>query len=288
MKNYTLAELSSADTYANDPELATWVRKLCATTHTDDVPMSFGDWKREYLAGKHAEHVFQALQEKLAADEAAADAASRALFAKNAKIRKALETLTLPAGIEIVGNSDSHIFIEAPWDGADLAKRFGRIGGEWDRTAKHFVFPLDSAPSLQRVLNNWRKAQDEREVAEAEQKRQREASRAKAQAEREAQWAKERQEQQAAYAAQRKAQAKAVAERVLVKVGEYKIGDMLEGKKITGFGKQWTESDLSLGQLWQECEYGRCEGEPVCVSCFMCSKHCSCGTQTTYCYAYFS
>lgn len=288
MKNYTLAELSSAATYEADPELATWTRKICATTHTDDVPMPFGAWKREYLEGKHAEHVYQELQAKLAADKAAEDEMVNALFARNAKIRKALETLTLPAGVEIVGNSDAELFIKAPWDGGDLAKRFGRIKGEWNREKKYFVFPIESAPSLQRVLNNWRKAQDERDVAEAEQKRQRDAARAKAQAEREAQWAKERAENEAARAEQRKAQAKAVAERVLVKAGEYKIGDVLEGKPITGFGKQWTESDLSHGQLYQPCEWGRCDGEPVCANCFLCSKHCSCGERITWCYAYFS
>lgn len=289
MKNYTLAELSSAATYEADPELATWTRKICATTHTDDVPMPFGAWKREYLEGKHAEHVYQELQAKLAADEVAADAASRALFAKNAKIRKALETLTLPAGVEIAGNSDTHLHVKADWDGgSDLSQRIKRIGGQWNRSIKAFEVPIDSVPSLQRIFNNWRKAQDEREATEAEQRRQREAERVKAQAEREAQWAKERQEQQVAYAAQRKAQAKAVAERVLVKAGEYKIGDILEGKPITGFGKQWTESSLSHGQLYQPCEWGRCEGEPVCASCFLCSKHCSCGEQVTWCYAYFS
>lgn len=288
MKSYTLEQLSLAETYANDPELATWVRKICATTHTDDVLMPFGDWKREYLAGQHAEHVYQELQAKLAADEAAADAASRALFARNAKIRRALEALTLPSGVEIVGNTDDKIFIKAPWDGGDLAQRFSRIGGEWDRQAKHFVFPVESSPSLQRVLNNWRKAQDDRDAVAAEQKRQHEAAKAKTQAKREAQWAEEKQQRDAIYAAQRKAQAKAVSERVLVKVGEYKIGDMLEGKPITGFGKRWTESSLSHGQLWQECDYGRCDNEPVCVHCFKCSKHCSCGELIAWCYAYFN
>lgn len=289
MKNYTLEQLQNADTYASDPELATWVRKICATTHTDDVPMSFGAWKREYLEGKHAGHVYQALQEKLTADEVAADAASRALFARNAKIRKALETLTLPAGVEIVGNSETCLHVKADWDGgSDLSQRIKRIGGQWNRNIKAFEVPIDSVPSLQRIFNNWRKAQDERSAALAEQNRQREAALAKAQAEREVQWVKERQEQAAAREVQRKAQAKAVAERVLVKAGEYKIGDMLDGKSISGFGKQWTESSLSHGQLYQPCEWGRCEGEPVCVNCFLCSKHCSCGEQITWCYAYFS
>lgn len=57
MKNYTLEQLGQAETYANDPELATWTRKICATTHTDTVPMLFGDWKREYLAGKHFDYL---------------------------------------------------------------------------------------------------------------------------------------------------------------------------------------------------------------------------------------
>lgn len=75
--------------------------------------------------------------------------------------------------------------------------------------------------------------------------------------------------------------------RVKVKAGQYQVGNMLEGRTIAGFGKVWSEATLSGGQLWQECDQGDCDREPVCVHCFRCDKHCHCDT-VEYCYAYFS
>jgi len=77
------------------------------------------------------------------------------------------------------------------------------------------------------------------------------------------------------------------ANRLKVKAGQYQVGDQIDGRVITGFGKVWAEATLSGGQLWQECEYGPCQNEPVCVHCFKCEKHCHCDT-VEYCYAYFS
>ena len=287
MKSYTLDQLRNAATYANDGELATFTRKICATTHTDEINMPFGDWKREYLAGLHAEHVYAELTAKIAADAAAEEARRQAQFAANNKILAALEKLTLPTGIELAGYNDTQMFLKAPRDGGDLAKRLGRVGGEWSRENKYFILPLSAATGLQRILNNWRKAQDERDAAEKIQQQQRAAAKAKADAERQVQRAAARERERKEREQQQRAQAKAVAERVQVVVGEHRIGDMLNGKPITGFGKRWSESSLSRGTLYQECDFGRCEGEPVCVQCFKCAKHCGCCEQITYCYAYF-
>jgi hypothetical protein len=77
------------------------------------------------------------------------------------------------------------------------------------------------------------------------------------------------------------------ANRIKVKPGQHQVGDVLEGRTITGFGKVWSEATLSGGQLWQECERNDCERDPVCVHCFRCDRHCYC-ERVEYCYAYFS
>ncbi|MGH8106110.1 MAG: hypothetical protein ACREO2_07315, partial [Arenimonas sp.] len=76
------------------------------------------------------------------------------------------------------------------------------------------------------------------------------------------------------------------ANRVKVYPGQYQVGDVVEGRTITGFGKTWSEGTLSAGQLWEPCHRVDCEREPVCVQCFRCERHCHCDT-VEYCYAYF-
>ena len=75
-------------------------------------------------------------------------------------------------------------------------------------------------------------------------------------------------------------------ERRTVHVNEYKIGDMIHGKTITGFGKSWTEKSFdSDGQLWEECE--RCGTEPIYMPKMLC-ENCYPKTKTIeLCYAYF-
>jgi hypothetical protein len=286
MSTYTLEQLADPQTYINDSELATFTRKICAKTHVDGS-MPFGDWKREYLAGKHAEHVLSALNEANETARAAQLAADKALFAKTAKIEAALAKLgkQIPAGITL-DVTETGLVLKATWDGGDLAERLSRVDARWNREQKHFYIPLDAVPSLGRILINWRKAQDEREAAESEQKRQVAIKRQQAESARQTEWARQREQDAAARKTQQERQAKAIAQRRQVVVGQYKVGDVLDGKPITGFGKSWEEGTLKFGQLWQECDYGRCENEPVCVRCFKCAKHCGCDTET-YCYAYF-
>lgn len=290
MNTYTLEQLTKPETYSSDSELATFARR-CSEKAYQSVPqgtIAFGDFKRQFLVGQHAEFVFNELQARHQAEQAAKVAADIAMFAKTAKIEAALAKLgkQIPGGVT-VDVSDKGLILKAPWDGGDLAERLGRLGGKWNRENKCFDVPIDAAPSLGRVLANWRKAQDERDATEAEAKRKAEQKRQAEQAARDAEWARQREQDATARKAQQERQARAVASRVKVTAGQYKVGDLLEDKQITGFGKVWQESTLPFGQLWQECDYGRCENEPVCVSCGKCSKHCGCGEQVTYCYAYF-
>lgn len=282
MNDYTLDELGKPETYLADDNLATFARKICSETYVSGS-MPFGEWKREYLAGKHPQHVFERLTQTIENERIANEAATKALFAKTTKIEDALSKLAakIPVGITL-DVCESNLIIKAPWDGGDLNERLKRLGGAWNREKKHFDVPFDAAPSLARVLTNWRKKQDEQDAAKAEANRKATIKRQQEEAQR----VEKKRQRDAFYAEQRKKQEEAVVSRVQVVVGQYKIGDILDGKPITGFGKSWEEATLSAGELYQECDYGRCENEPVCVNCFKCAKHCGCDSKT-YCYAYF-
>lgn len=76
-----------------------------------------------------------------------------------------------------------------------------------------------------------------------------------------------------------------------IKVGEYQIGDEIFGKKITSFGKAWTEkvADESYfqGELWEEC---RCGSEPCYLPYMLCANCINRKygeSEETFCYAYF-
>jgi hypothetical protein len=65
--------------------------------------------------------------------------------------------------------------------------------------------------------------------------------------------------------------------RIKVTSGKYKIGDEIEGHKITGFGKSWEEVKPALGfcqngQRWDE-ECGDCKRTTVIDNdCGLCEK----------------
>lgn len=115
---------------------------------------------------------------------------------------------------------------------------------------------------------------------------------AAAQRARDERYAQERAQRQAEYAAQQKAQAQAVRERVRVHVGEYKIGDQINGKTINGFGQAWT---LTEAGTWGQrgIRY-----DEHCDACHRIAEvdnetglceHCGADGKTIQvCYAYFS
>lgn len=116
---------------------------------------------------------------------------------------------------------------------------------------------------------------------------------AQRQREREEKWARQR-EQRAAERAQRQAaQKKAVAERIRVTVGEYQIGDVLNGKPITGFGKSWTITGIgswgNRGQRWDEpCAHCGRSDLPIDNHTELCERCGADGNEIHVCYAYFS
>lgn len=279
MKIYTIAELSQPETYKNDKELFGMARTIATNQYADRA--QWLPFKDEITAGKHPQLVYD-YRLKIFAEQMAA-------FEKRNEGIEIAKALQCPDGVTLtVIEDEDAIHLAAPWDGYDLAPRIKRLNGRWDRDLKVWVIPVESAASLKRVFANWQKSQGQKVEADAKAKAEVARQKAEAQRQREAQWAAEREADRKAREAQKAAQAKAVAQRIQVEAGKHKIGDVLNGKTITGFGKSWTESNLSHGQLYQPCDYGRCEGEPVCVNCFKCAKHCGCCEQTTYCYAYFS
>lgn len=283
MKIYDLETLRTQAIYEQDAELATIARKVAIENFPalGEGRMGTGDLKREFLAGKHAELVFEYL-EKLNTQEYEA-------VREYHRLLDALLEVMPPEGVTIDVDGQ-YLKIKAPYDGGDLNRRLNRQGGRWDDYNKCSIVPLSTAESLPKIFSNWEKKYQQTQQAKVVATAQRKAEQEKARQERQAAWAAQRQQEAQQRKAQREAEeqrrAKAVASRVQVVAGEYKIGDLLNGRQIIGFGKSWTEATLSGGQLYQECDYGRCQGEPVCVHCFKCGRHCGCDVET-FCYAYF-
>lgn len=281
MRTYTIEMLNKPEIYALDSELATLARKAAVEKFQDmEYGTSLGDLKRQFLNGEYAELVFERLN--------AAHAAEMAAIAETKRLTKLVEELILPAGVTVT--IDHGLKIRAPYDSGDLNRRLNKKGGHWNSWDKCIDAPLVAVESLPKILSNWAKAQGiaQQEKAEVEARRKAtiEADRKAQQAAWDEENRREAEQRKAAQQAEDARRSKAVASRVQVTVGEYSIGDMLNGRRITGFGKSWEEATLSAGQLYQECDYGRCTGEPVCVACFKCSRHCGCDTKT-FCYAYF-
>lgn len=283
MRTYSLEMLQRPDIYELDADLATLARKAAVEAYQAVEPgiISLGDWKRQFLSGEHASVVFD-YQNRVHAVQMAAEAETKRLLTL-------VETLTPPVGVTVT-RSEACLKIKAPFDGGNLNRRLNRLGGHWDEWEKCSVVPLSAVEKLPKIFANWAKAQGIAQQTKAAAEVQRQSAQEKKRREREAAWQAERQRDNAQRKAAEKAEsdrrAKAVASRRQVIAGQYRIGDILDGRQITGFGKSWTEATLKGGQLYQPCDYGRCENEPVCVHCEKCSKHCTCDSET-YCYAYF-
>lgn len=119
MKDYTLEELSRAEAYEQDPELATFARKVAKAHFLTPEPGVFVKHKADVLAGKHADLVFRAMK----------DAQTKTLAEKLKKEQgkeKAL-SLTPPDGYTIEAN-DKEILIRGKYD-ADLGERIKRLKG---------------------------------------------------------------------------------------------------------------------------------------------------------------
>ncbi len=295
MKRYSMGELSRADAYLSDPELATLARHA-ATAHFEEVAagkMGRGDFKRACLNGEYPELI------KPLVDEAAS--ASAAAGKQREDDAEALSNLKLPDAYTAAQVNGQNI-LSGPYD-SDLVKRLGRIG-HFDHGEKCWVIDPGKASSLKRVFSNWSKGK----AAEAEKLEEnlREQERVRAAKER------KRAEEEAAEKARRAA---AKAGRIKVVAEKYRVGDKINGRKITGFGQSWSEEKTrdvlpnpkelfgeSYVQLWEPC---KCGEEPVyapggiehmgiqqCLRCWARDRGIMVTTEVVsknkVCYAYFA
>jgi hypothetical protein len=213
------------------------------------------------------------------------------MSAETVEAQRVLAGVAYPAGVtaQIDGG---HIALVIPRDGGLMTPKVKRLGGWWDGPSSRFLLPLTAATALPRILKNW-----EREYAAATAQREaqaadRERERLEQQRRREAEWARERQTRETARREDETRRAQARANRVKVVAGQYAVGDVLDGQRITGFGQMWTEGEMVVpdkywhGELYEPCPI--CGREPVELEAGVCERHHPHAVQvrTEYCYAY--
>lgn len=138
MLRYTLEQLSAAETYANDPALATLARRV-AVNHTA-TDLSVGDRKRLALSGGLAAAVLAAVNELCDAEDARlnADRANRAAF----------DALGLPGWSIVVAGEYAEL--SGPMDQGVNASL--RRHGEWDADRRVWRVPVGKGQTLARSL----------------------------------------------------------------------------------------------------------------------------------------
>jgi hypothetical protein len=62
MRRYSIEELRSPKTYADDPELARLARRVASARWTLKVGKSLAEWRDEHVAGRHAAMVACAIE----------------------------------------------------------------------------------------------------------------------------------------------------------------------------------------------------------------------------------
>lgn len=147
-------KLDRAETYQNDPKLATLARQLAALKFAT-LPkgtISRGELKAEFLAGRHADEVAAALD------------ANAAVFTQN---QQDAAGIAAPAGYRIETRPDK-IIVHGAFD-EDLHARIKRSGGFWDGitqgNTKTWIVPIAKAASLKRVMANWAKVAEKNQEA---------------------------------------------------------------------------------------------------------------------------
>lgn len=226
LKNHTLETLADPSAYAD--ELLAKIARDTANKHYERLGrgnMGMGDFKRAVAAGQYPELVLAeiklVIEKQVGIDNLMDDAAA------------SLQTLELPSGWTATPGYPS-IILTGPYN-AEMPARLRRLGGDWDASAKQWLIPTEKHKSIARVFGNAEKAAAQKAAAKAAEKEAADKARA---AEREAKAAA----RAAQKAAEREATAKAKAGRVRVTVGQYQVGDIINGKPITSFGQAWTEA----------------------------------------------
>lgn len=140
-------DLTLPETYSEDDVLASLARKLAKEKY-DELGrgrVGIGELKQEFLDGKHAAVVSDALKPK-------AKGAKKILEGK-----KSAESIDAPPGysIQAFGNN---IRLKGDFD-QDLHDRIKRIGGGWDGASgsntRSWIIPAEKAESLRRIFSTW-------------------------------------------------------------------------------------------------------------------------------------
>ncbi len=265
--------------------MATLVRRVVAPAHHRELGLGIGAAKRAMLAGQFPELVKTHIDPIVADQEAKR---KRCVVGQQVAAE-----LSLPAGYAIESDGDD-LIIKGNFD-HDLHTRLKRAGAKWDgldgNNTRTWIIPLENTASLKRVFNNWVKA-SQKKIADEEKSRIAREQRDIEEQRRRAAESAERNSRRAAESTERERQhQRAVAARIKVVSSKYKIGDEINGRQITGFGKQWTESQAdpdfgAHGQRWdEECEVCGHVGV-VDNRSGMCKRHHGTSTVVAVCYAY--
>lgn len=276
LNQYTITDLSSAETYSADPDIQAIARQV-GNEYFDSVArgkMGRGEFKRRIQQGEYAELVHRYIGEKLAEQTRKTEMAN----SLEAEARQFVGNYSPPDGVKLsVDRIENAVWllIETPWDGYDIGPRLKRKGAWWDRDVNSWRYPAENLRALPRILRNWEKSQQKKRETRQPQKRTVENERKG--------WSRPQ------------PRVKDTARnRVKVVVGKYQIGDTVPHYGvITGFGRSWVEKERVVpdkywhGTLYEPCP--RCGREPVELETGLC-EHChpqSVSIKTEYCYAYF-
>lgn len=158
-----IPDFSSPKTFEESPELATMARRAAEKEWRDRLSgtISFGDYKREVLEGKHPEVV-----ERLYREKSKAQAEKRKSVASGADAARAA---TLPDGYKLEQEGDG-LIVSGKFD-QDLHERIKRAGGEWSGVAngnrRVWIVPATKGASLAKIFANYvAKKSAEKEAAD--------------------------------------------------------------------------------------------------------------------------
>lgn len=234
-RRYSLEELSDPATYQDDPALAKIARDIGVSRFNDlfASTMGRGDAKRAMTSGQYPQLVADEIEKIISKQEAE--------FKENQK--GIISALALSINGYSIEPSATEIIIRGKFD-EDLHSRIKRIG-YWDGATyanrKVWVIPASKGGSLKTIFKNHLVAKDANEKARQD---------AAAEAYEKAQ-AAEKARRDARIEQQRK-DAIAKSTRVKVEEGKYKVGDKLNGKKISSFGSPWEEGGDTWVQVTDE------------------------------------
>lgn len=162
MKSYTLSELSTPETYQNDPDLERLCRQTINARFSELGCQTRAEARDAVFGGRHPEWVASLLAGELAKQETAQKTFDDAA--------KTVATLTPPLGYSVEIEA-GNILIHGEYN-EDLHERIKRKGGYWDGKShsnrRCLVLPINAAASLKRMFANSQKATAQKKIGRNE------------------------------------------------------------------------------------------------------------------------